>query len=98
MSGDRVGRRVLRSPGEAMAPTRRLFLSGVGAALMLPAHLRTVRAAATVAGAARTAVPAAPLAVLPVIGWHGKTLTEHVKPRNDAVAKGYQFLTLSLYG
>ncbi len=30
--------------------------------------------------------------------WHGKTLDEHVKLRNDAAKNGYRFLSLSLHG
>ncbi len=32
------------------------------------------------------------------IAWHGKTLTEHVKLRDDAAKTGYRFLSLSIHG
>jgi len=30
--------------------------------------------------------------------WHGKTLAEHVKLRDDAAKDGYRFLSLSIHG
>src|SRR5262249_1319524 len=33
-----------------------------------------------------------------IIAWHGKTLDEHVKLRDDAAKNGYRFLSLSIHG
>jgi CubicO group peptidase (beta-lactamase class C family) len=36
--------------------------------------------------------------VADIVAWHGKTLDEHVKLRDDAAKKGYRFLSLSIHG
>ncbi|NJO17043.1 MAG: hypothetical protein HC877_15275 [Thioploca sp.] len=33
-----------------------------------------------------------------IIAWHGKTLDEHVKLRDDSAKNGYRFLSLSIHG